>query len=109
MRAAYPNHDLFTDLIFVDKHVQPSANPCFNNLMHQYYGKLDGPTIAQFVTSQEQTGDMHIAIMDWAQQFMYISNAGIANAAGSATPAYNRPFLRFNMTSLWSTSMSNYA
>jgi hypothetical protein len=31
----YANHDQFEGLVFVDKHTQPSSDPCLNSLMHQ--------------------------------------------------------------------------
>jgi isopenicillin-N N-acyltransferase-like protein len=105
---AYPNHDLFTNLVFINKHVQPSNDPCMNDLMHYAYGSFDGPTIAKYVTAMEQTGDMHIAIYDWGQEYMYVSNAGIAAADGSCIPAYERPFLRFDMGQLWNTTLTQY-
>lgn len=99
---SYPNHDLFPGLVFLNKNAQPSSNPCMNDLMHAFYGSLDGPSIATYVTSLAQTGDMHIAIYDRGNELMFVSNAGASNAAGVAVPAYTRPFQRFNLTALWS-------
>lgn len=56
----------------------------------------------------EQTGDMHVAVFDWNNEFMYVSNAGLADANGNAQPAYDRPFLRFDMGALWNTSLADY-
>lgn len=98
---AYPNHDLFKSLVYINKHVQPSDDQCMNDLMHTYYGSLDGPTIVKYVTAMEQTGDMHIGIYDWGQSLMYVSNAGLSVAGADGPPAYDRQFLRFNMTELW--------
>lgn len=97
----YENHDRFDDLVFVDKHVQPSHDPCLNNLLHDYYGKIDTQNTLQYITSQLQTGDMHIAIYDFEHDLMTVSNASPANAQGKCTPAYDRPFIQLNMTALF--------
>lgn len=100
---SYPNHDLFTNLVFIDKHVQPSGNPCMNQLMHAYYGQIDALNVLQYVTAQAQTGDMHIQVTDYANELIYVSNAAPVDANGNAVPAYVRPFIRLNLTELWQT------
>ena len=67
----YANHDHFDSLVFVDKHTQPSNDPCFNSLLHKYYGSIDPMNTLQYITSQFQTGDMHIAIYDFENSMMY--------------------------------------
>ena len=69
---SYENHDLFESLVFVDKHTQPSADPCLNNLLHKYYGSLDPQVTLQYITAQFQTGDMHIAIYDFENGMMCV-------------------------------------
>ncbi len=68
----YANHDQFDGLVFVDKHTQPSSDPCLNNLLHKYYGSIDPMNTLQYITSQFQTGDMHIAIYDFENSMMYV-------------------------------------
>lgn len=115
---AYPNHDLFPGLVFVNKHVQPSSDPCMNDVMHWLYGNLTGISMAQYVTALDQTGDMHIAIYDYGQGQLYISNAspsgwvpGVGkpspgtSSGADVIPAYARPFLRFDVVSLWAQSL----
>jgi hypothetical protein len=100
----YPNHDRFKDLVFVDKHVQPDSNPCMNNIMHEYYGQLGGENMARAVTAIEQTGDTHIGVYDFANSYMYISNAAPVDSSGKAVPAYDRPFIRMDMAALFNTT-----
>lgn len=45
-----------------------------------------------------QTGDMHIAIYDFAMGTMSVANAGVYNNVTGAEPAYNRQFVQLNMT-----------
>ena len=99
----YENHDLFESLVFVDKHTQPSHDPCLNSLMHLYYGKLTPEVMMSNVTALFETGDMHIAVYSFQDNLMYVSNASpmIGNDTSSVIPAYNRPFIRLNMTTLF--------
>jgi hypothetical protein len=105
---SYPNHDLFQNLVFLDKHVQPSSNACFNDLMHQYYGQLTAETVVQYVTALEATGDMHIAVMDHKSRHMFISVAAPADANGNAVPSYTRPFMKVDVNALWNTNQTDY-
>lgn len=115
----WENHDRFTDLVFVDKHVQPSTHPCLNDLMHQLYGDLDAAATV-YITSLFETGDTHIAIYDFEAKEMYVSNAAPTNASAIASTlgdeaaakalkdnkAYNQPFVRFDMNWMWNASLA---
>jgi len=80
-----------------------------NDLMHYVYGHVDGQALVQYVAAMEQTGDMHIAVFDWNNDWMYVSNAGLADAQGNAQPAFERQFVRLSMDGLWNTTMAQYA
>lgn len=101
----YPNHDQFQSLVFVDKHTQPSSDPCFNTLLLKYYGSLDPTTTLKYITSQFQTGDMHIAIYDFENGMMYVANALPPNATGYISNAYDNTFIALNMTHLFATTV----
>ena len=94
--ATYPNHDRFNSLLFINKHVQPSDEPCMNDLMHAAYGAFSGALTARYVTALEQTGDMHIMILDWAADELLVSNA----SPGGGVMAYDAPFVRFGLAAL---------
>ena len=66
----YTNHDQFDSLVFVDKHTQPSSDPCLNSLLHEYYGSISPMNTLKYITSQFQTGNMHIAIYDFENGLM---------------------------------------
>lgn len=100
------NHDLFPGLVFINKHVQWSTEPCMNDVFHQFYGKIDALVGLQYITALEQTGDMHIALTDFAKGLIYISNASPMDANGNVVPAYDRPFTRLNLTALWEQPLS---
>jgi len=44
---------------------------------------------------------MHIAVWDYAQRYMYVSNAGVSTNTTQGEPAYNRPFTRFDLNELF--------
>lgn len=97
---SYTDHDIFQSLLFVNKHTQPSADPCFNNLMHEQYGSVSALSTIQTCALQ-QTGDMHIAITDFQNELWYVSNAAPVTANGTVVKAYDRAFTRLNLTALW--------
>ena len=94
----YPNHDRFKSLVFINKHVQPSSEPCMNDLLHAAYGSLDAATAFEYVAAVEQTGDMHIMALDFASGDMLIANA----FPGGDVLAYQAQPVRFNFTTLLS-------
>lgn len=104
----YLNHDRFDSLLFINKHVQPSSEPCMNDLIHWLYGQIDAPALARDVCGREETGNMHIAIYDYLEEEMWVSNASPGDGFGNnVTPAFQRPYIVLNMTSLWGKSVSS--
>ena len=53
-----PDHDLMDGVVFVDKHTQPSHDPCLNDLLKMYYGDIDPLVTLRNITAVFQTGDM---------------------------------------------------
>lgn len=100
----YENHPHLHNVLYVDKHTQPSSDPCLSSLLQQYYGSLNASAIIQ-VAALLQTGDLHIAVFDFAQGTMYVSNASPQTKSSPAVPAYDRAFLRVNMTALFGEAL----
>jgi isopenicillin-N N-acyltransferase like protein len=95
------------DVVYLDKSYQPSSDPCLGSLLQKYYGNLDAVKILQYVAPVHQSGDMHLAVYDYAQNYMYVASASPVPANGDASqviPAYNRPFIRLDMASLFQES-----
>jgi hypothetical protein len=97
----YANHDAYKDLLFINKHVQPSDEPCMNDIVKAAYGALDGRALAQYVAAGEQTGDMHIATYDWAADELIVANA----SPDGTQLAYDAPLVRFSMSALWAQTL----
>lgn len=128
---AHPNHDLHENLLFLDKRSQPTRSSCFNDMAHSYHGSLSAERILRYVAPGDQTGDAHIALYDHGSKYMYISNASpckystrlsqesechsfltkvFSSADRNGTdiiPAFDRKYLRFDMTALWNQRLDN--
>lgn len=102
----WDGHPKIQDVVYVDKHKQPSTDPCMGDLLQQYYGTLDAQAAIQ-ISALFQTGDMHIAVFDHAQKYMYVANASPANATGGGvTPAYDRAYVRLDMDAMFAQPLS---
>jgi len=101
-----PAHPLLNDVVYVDKHTQPSSDPCLASLLQKNYGSI-GPQALIDVTSIFQTGDMHAAVYDYKNNQVYVSVATQTQAyppadPNAVLPSYNRQFVQFDMQSLFS-------
>ena len=81
--------------------VQPSGEPCMNDIVKAAYGALDGRALAQYVAAGEQTGDMHLATYDWAADELIVANA----SPDGTQLAYDAPLVRFSMSALWAQTL----
>lgn len=100
-----PQHPLLTDVVYVDKHTQPSSDPCLGSLLQKYYGNI-GPQALIDVTALLQTGDMHAAIYDYKNDYVYVSVATQTVAfpppdPSTVFPSYNRQFIQLDMEALF--------
>jgi len=99
----YKGHPRLPGAVYVDKHVQPSSDPCLGSLMESHYGQLDAVTIKEHISAEHATGDSQVAIYDYAHMFVYLAYAS-PYENNQFTPAYNRAFVRLDMSSLFSTT-----
>lgn len=63
------------------------------------YGYIDAASLIR-IASLLQTGDAHAAIYDYAGNYMYVVAAS-SPSNPPVVPAYNRPFLRLDMTQMF--------
>jgi len=92
----WPAHPSIKDVVYVDKHTQPSNHNCLAGVLQQHYGSLDASAIIRNAAAQLGTGDTHAAVYDYGHMQMYVSNAG-PYVNGTAVPAYARPWIKLNM------------
>jgi len=96
----YPNHPRRAGLVFVNKHVQPSQDPCLGEYLGANYGKIDYEVLLQAAAVHE-TGDTHAAIYDYPNDHIYVTSAGVYDPMHGAVPAFTRPWTRMSMSALW--------
>jgi len=100
----YPAHPRMSNLLYVNKHVQPSNDPCLGQVLQEQYGAIDSNYLMQYVTAKHQTGDAHAAVYDFASNWMYVVIAS-PYINGSYTPAYDRQWTKFDMTALFNEKL----
>jgi len=96
-----PYHPLFNDLVFIDKHTQPSNHMCFGSLMTKYYGQLSPSNIIKYVTAQQQTGNTHAAVYDFKNSAMYVANASPYTKNGTVINSYEGQWIKMDMAQQW--------
>eukprot|EP01090_Pellita_catalonica_P004478 TRINITY_DN142_c0_g1_i5.p2 TRINITY_DN142_c0_g1~~TRINITY_DN142_c0_g1_i5.p2 ORF type:complete len:173 (-),score=32.32 TRINITY_DN142_c0_g1_i5:86-604(-) len=102
----YTGHPKMKDVVYVDKHKQPSHDPCLGSLLQKYYGEISPEITLRNITAVFGTGNMHIAVMDFADNLLYVSNAGVYDATTKyAQPAYQRQFVALDMTSAFAETI----
>ncbi|EGG23749.1 acid ceramidase-like protein [Cavenderia fasciculata] len=100
-----PQHPILKDIVYVDRHPQPSSDPCLASLLQTYYGAISPLNIIDTV-SQSQTGDLHIAIYDYYNNQMYVSVAATTVTdypfpPGTViSPAFANQFIQLDMNTL---------
>jgi hypothetical protein len=99
-QPTYAQHPYLEHVVYWDKHVQPTHQYCFGALLQQYYGQLTAELTMSQIAALSETGDMHIAVYDYAQSKMYVANAAFDESKGPYQ-AYTQPFVEFDMTSVF--------
>jgi len=96
----YDGHPRLNGLVYINKHVQPSKEPCLGKLLQKEYGNINAETLIQ-VAAIHQTGDTHAAVYDYGDRFIYfVSATPFIN--GTDTPAYNGQWTKLSLDSLFS-------
>ena len=68
-----------------------------NDALHAVYSSVTGLATLQYVTALEQTGDMHVMVVDFGADRLYVANA----SPGGAELAYDATFVELTMSALW--------
>lgn len=95
----YPAHPPADGLVYIDRHFQPSSDPCLGSALLANYGNLDSEHLI-LTASLHRTGNNHAAIYDFAKNYMYVASASSAQTP-PVIPAYDRQFLRMDLNKLW--------
>jgi len=80
---------------------------CYSALLQKQRGHITPETTISDIISISQTGNLHAAIYDLTNMWMYVANARGAGESGPLN-AFDRPFVRFNMTAMFSESRPKF-
>jgi len=64
----YPAHPRMKGLVYINKHTQPSYDPCMAQVLKEHYGSLDPLITIKYITALTQSGNNHIAVYDFARK-----------------------------------------
>eukprot|EP00049_Salpingoeca_infusionum_P004226 m.75950 g.75950 ORF g.75950 m.75950 type:complete len:455 (-) comp12468_c0_seq1:238-1602(-) len=95
-------HPRISDIVYYGMDwLCPGYNEVLGRQLEVVHGNLDAEITIQNVTAIAQTGDLHIAIYDLTDNILHTANARRDGASGPAM-AYDRGFIRLNMTEIFS-------
>ena len=85
--------------------------PGYSQVLHaqldKFHGTLTPENTISDVVAITQTGDLHVAVYDLTDNLMYVSNAKKDESTPGPKLAYDRQFVKFDMTSLFSLKPEN--
>ncbi|CAF4997742.1 unnamed protein product [Rotaria sp. Silwood1] len=96
-----PNHPRLKDVVYWDKHVQPSNDPCLGSLLVEGYGHLNAADIIRNITSVAETGNALNLILDYNENTAYLAYSAPDDPQGPLE-AYSRAHTRLDMAKLFS-------
>jgi len=97
----YQNHPRMSGLVYIDKHVQPSTNPCLAGLLKNDYGSISATELIQKVAPLAQTGAAYTVAYDYPNNGLFFSYASPYGPGRTVVPGYNRPYTRLDTAALW--------
>ena len=94
------NQTSYRDVVYVDKHVQPSDDQTFPKVIGQNYGKIN-KEIAAGMAHVCESGDVHIMVLDHGAGRALVAVGETDEKTGQFTRyAYNSPFVDFDLHAL---------
>jgi hypothetical protein len=79
----------------------PGYNAMLNKQLTKNYGNITAENTIRDIVPIVQTGDTHVAVYDFARDFMYVSFMRHANSTVGPDSAYDRQFTRLDMPALF--------
>ncbi|CAF2999086.1 unnamed protein product [Rotaria socialis] len=96
-----PHHPRLKNVVYWDKHVQPSDDPCLGSLLVKGYGQLSPEIIIQNITSVAETGNAINFVLDYGENAAYVAYSAPDDPQGPLE-AYKRAHIRLDMAKLFS-------
>ena len=94
-------HPVIEDVMYWDKHEQPTFSYCLSDLLQMYHGQITAKDLALNIAPTSGTGNMHCVTFDYEAQLAFIANARKTNVTAGPLNAYERQFTQLNLTQLW--------
>eukprot|EP00762_Andalucia_godoyi_P002733 ANDGO_04502.mRNA.1 Protein dcd1A len=99
-QPVYPQHPYMPNLVYWDKHPQPTTHDCYSSLLEKFYGSFTAENTISDIAAVSRTGDMHIAVYDFATEYVYVANAAVDESSG-VYEAFTQSFVRFDMAAIF--------
>eukprot|EP01027_Heterolobosea_sp_BB2_P000417 GEZU01000586.1.p1 GENE.GEZU01000586.1~~GEZU01000586.1.p1 ORF type:complete len:188 (-),score=76.05 GEZU01000586.1:78-641(-) len=77
---------------------------CLADLLEQYHGEVTAPLTIESIIPLVETGNLHAALYDFRNNYMYVGNALPVGESGPAN-AYQRQFIRIDMTAAFAEQL----
>jgi len=98
----YENHPRMKGVVYINKHKQPSTDPCLANLLKAQYGSINASSLMQ-IAALHETGDTHAAVYDYGRRLLYVVVASPFQN-GKEEPAFVRQWTELSLDALWAVS-----
>lgn len=103
-QPVYPQHPQLPQLVYWDKHPQPTRSYCFSQLLQQQYGNINVENAIQIMAIGE-TGNVQACVFDYGKNVIYVANERLDDQSGPRF-AYQRTFVKFDMGQLFAEKMN---
>jgi isopenicillin-N N-acyltransferase-like protein len=101
----YPEHPILEDIMYWDKHSQPTTHWCLSTMLKEMYGNLTAEMLATQVSSIGETGNFHSVTFDYEGLTAYVANARKTNVTVGGLNAYERQYTFLNISRLMAETL----
>nr|CAG4718850.1 unnamed protein product [Naegleria fowleri] len=103
-QPTYPQHPALPNIVYWDKHPQPTHQYCLGALLQRYYGQLNVENAIQ-IMANAATGDVQAAVFDFAKNQVYVANER-QNGLPGPKFAYQRSYIKFDMNQIFAERLN---
>lgn len=92
------------DIVYIDRHPQPSTDPTLHKLLQGYHGKLTAEMIAQNVPRLTHSGDVHTMTVDFEKKDVLIQIGSIGPGDEGYGPG-DEGYAAYQPISRWTSAL----
>ena len=89
-------------VFFLNKHVQPSDDPCMGNILREQHGQITAETMYRDIVGYQRTGDNKWAVMDPEAQEIWVAYSQY----GTTINAFERSPIHIRLNDYWTDTLS---